>query len=98
MWQSLYTSVIDSSHLNPKVQSDGLVLKSKLTISDSRGAASPAAAAGTVGPVKEGGELEELRVKVAEGDEVDALPAKGGRSDPLWAPCRAQHSGPTLRR
>ena len=77
------------------MQGGGLVLKSKLTISDSRGAASPAAAAGTVGPVKEGGELEELRVKVAEGDEVDALPAKGGLSDPLRPPCRAQHSGPT---
>jgi hypothetical protein len=37
-------------------------------------------------------------VKVTEGDEVDALPAKGGRSDPLRPPCRAQHSGPTSRR
>jgi hypothetical protein len=34
-------------------------------------------------------------VKVTEGDEVDALPAKGGLSDPLRPPCRAQHSGPT---
>lgn len=58
------------------MQGGGLVLKSMLTISDSRGAASPAAATGTVGPVNEGGEPEELRVKVAEGDEVDALPAK----------------------
>jgi hypothetical protein len=37
-------------------------------------------------------------VKVTEGDEVDALPAKGGLSDPLQPPCRAQHSGPTSRR